>query len=72
MSNIISLNKFFGNKKEYSKITEMALRCMIKENKVIVEENEDVIDPFEFILTCHKIANLYDNFRGNTNASKRI
>jgi len=54
-----------------SKNLQEALKIMKVINKFHEEEFEDVIDPLELLLTLHKLANIADAKRGNTNGKTK-
>ena len=49
-----------------------AVNRMKNKNQFHEEEYENVICPFQLMLTAHEVANDFDNKRGNVNGSQRI
>lgn len=74
MSKLMKLSEFelVDNKKINTKtlyLTE-ALTRMRNRNQFHQEDYEDVICPFELMLTLYEVANDFNEYRGNKNGTK--
>jgi len=72
MSNLISIwdfeitpNKKFTKKSLY---LQEALKRIKNRNQFKIQEHEDIIDPFELMLTLEEVSQDFNNKKGNDNA----